>query len=354
MFLVRIHRLLLTVALLPLVLECATAQSAGSAQFVPADSDRDGMSDELEQALLLQFRPAFMVGAEDCSKVPAEFRPGIGTPIVEQEDGTIYGQVTPDSNSTPEHPTAEIHFYHLWKSDCGSHGHPLDTEHVAVLVQASSGDLTSAHWRAVYWYAAAHEATVCDVSQIARAATLGPDDRGVPVWISPGKHASYLNASLCQSGCGADRCDRMVPLPPGKIINLGELDHPMNGSAFISSSSWPLAQKMENSNFPADSLARLNQLPATDIAWFNAGRHPAQGVIAISSSTEQVIAGAGHNTTAAISLADGSTGNALATASGSTGNALQKSYRRTVHFLGASGRAVGRVLPGKHKADPVQ
>ena len=113
------------------------------------------------------------------------------------------------------------------------------------------------------------------------------------VWISPGKHASYLNQTLCQGGCGADKCANMVALAPGKLINLGEIGQPMNGSLFISSSAWPLADKMANTNFPAGPVARLNQLPESDIAWFNAGRHPAQGVIAVSSSTEQAIARAG-------------------------------------------------------------
>lgn len=344
----------MTAAIFTLAVQLCIAQSSRPIESLSVDSDHDGLSDDLEQALLVQFLPAFLVGGQDCSNIPAEFRPEISTPMVEQENGTIYGQVTPSKASTPEHPAVEIHFYHLWKSDCGGHGHPLDAEHVAVLVQASGSDLASAHWQALYWYAAAHEDTVCDVSQIARAATLGSDDHGVTVWISPGKHASYLNATLCQAGCGADRCERMVPLPPGRLINLGEIDHPMNGSTFISSPSWPLAQKMGSTNFPADPLARLNQLPLTDIAWFNSGRHPVQGIIAISSSTEQSIAGAGHDTTSAISLADGSTGTAVSTATVSTGNALQKTYHGAVHFLGASCRFVAKAFRGTHKPESPQ
>ena len=40
------------------------------------DSDGDGLSDALEQALLEQFRPQFMIGRGDCAKVPAEFLAG--------------------------------------------------------------------------------------------------------------------------------------------------------------------------------------------------------------------------------------------------------------------------------------
>ena len=65
----------------------------------------------------------------------------------------------------------------------------------------------------------------------------------------------------------------------------------MNGSLFVESSAWPLGLKMAATNFPASTLSRVDQLPPNDIAWFNPGRHPAQGVIAISSSTQQEPAG---------------------------------------------------------------
>jgi hypothetical protein len=304
------------------------------------DSDHDGLSDAVEQALLMQFAPTFLVGRKDCSNIPAEFAPNTARPIVERENGTIYGQVFLSKSTTKDVPVVELHFYHLWRVDCGEHGHPFDAEHVAVLVRGSSADLASAHWQALYWYAAAHENTVCDVSQIARASTLDATDHGAKVWISPDKHASYLNATLCKRGCGADRCEAMVPLPPGRIINLGEAGHPMNGSTFITSSAWPLASKMTMTNFPPEPIARLDQMPATDIAWFNPGRHPAQGIISISASTESAIANSGTDTTAAISVAEDS-----------TGNALQKSYRKTKHALDKSARAVGRALHGTPKPE---
>jgi hypothetical protein len=311
----------------------SSAQAPENIVQSQVDSDQDGMSDAVEQALLVQFVPFFMVGRQDCSNTPAEFQPDISTPEVKAENGTIYGQVFPAKAKSTADPVAEIHFYYLWRRDCGGHGHSLDTEHVSVLVRASDSHLASATWKAVYWYAAAHENTVCDVSQIARASALHAEDRGAKVWISPGKHASYLNETLCQRGCGADRCQEMNALAPGKLINLGEPGRPMNGSLFISSRLWPLAEKMAETNFPANPVARLNQLPTTDIAWFNAGRHPAQGIIAISSSTEDAIAGAGHDTTAAISVGGDS-----------TGNALQKSYRHAIRALGSSARHVGKAL----------
>ena len=335
-----------------------TAQTARELALSETDSDHDGMSDALEQTLLIQFAPAFFIGEHDCSNVPAEFEPGMKTPHPEHENGTIYGQVFPVKNSSSGARIVEIHYYHLWRKDCGPHGHPLDTEHVAVLVRADDTNLTHTKWKAEYWYAAAHENTVCDVSQIARASTLHAEDRGAKVWVSPGKHASYLNEMLCQGGCGADRCERMVSLAPGGIINLGEAEAPMNGSTFIASTEWPLAAKMTQSNFPAEPIARLEALPDTDIAWFNAGRHPAQQVISISSNVRDSTGGAisegGRNTSSAISIAGDSTGGALSTAEDSTGNALQKSYRNTKHGLGSAVKHVGRALHVTPKDDGSQ
>jgi len=149
------------------------------------------LSDALEQSLLVQFAPTFMIGRHDCSDVPAEFRSDSIKPVVKSENRTIYGEVFPAKGSSVQAPLVEVHFYHLWKLDCGEHPHPLDAEHVAVLVRSSGGDPSAAKWTAMYWYAAAHENTVCDVSQIARASTLKAEDHGAKVWVSPGKHASY-------------------------------------------------------------------------------------------------------------------------------------------------------------------
>ncbi len=303
----------------------------------PVDTDRDGLSDVVEQRLLEQFAPHFYVGKHDCSNIPAEFLAGSKVPEVKAENGTIYGQVFPAAGSTATTPIAEIHFYHLWSRDCGPHGHHLDTEHVAVLVRASEmkpgSDLANASWKAQYWFAAAHENTVCDVSQISRASTLGAEDHGATVWISPGKHASYLNETLCRRGCGADRCDEMDALKTAKIVNLGEMASPMNGSVFVESSEWPLREKMTRTNFATEPIARLEALPTTDIAWVSPGRHPMQGVIARSARTEGALANSGENTSSAISLANDKTGNALGTG-----------YRKTKGALGSAARHVGKAL----------
>jgi hypothetical protein len=140
-----------------------------------------------------------------------------------------------------------------------------------------------------------------------------------------------------------------VALPPGKIINLGEPGHPMNGSVFIASSEWPLMDKMSNTNFPPEPIARLNRLPDTDIAWFGAGKHPARKVVAVSSSTEQAIAGGARQTTSALSDAGTSTDTAISVAQEGTGNALQKSYRHTKHALGAAAKHMGEAIHSSPK-----
>ncbi len=317
------------------------------------DSDQDGLSDQLEQALLVQFAPRFFIGQADCSNVPAEFQPGIANPEVQSENGTIYGQVFPAKQIIGGEPAVEIHYYHLWRIDCGRHGHPLDTEHVAVLVRASGPDLRSSTWKALYWYAAAHENTVCDVSQMAHASALHAQDAGAAIWISPAKHASYLDESLCRQGCGADRCEKMIALAPAKIVNLGEVAHPMNGSLFISSTAWPLADKMAATNFPPEALARLSELPDSQIAWFRAGKHPAQGVIAISSATGLALATSGQNTITGINTAAVATDTSITAAQDSTGNALQKTYHGVTHALGATFRNIGKALaPPQPPAQP--
>ncbi len=314
-------------------------------QGIQVDSDGDGLSDVLEQGLLEQFRPSFRTGRADCSTSPAQFVPKVQDPMVKAEDGTIYGQVFPAKKKEAGvgAKVVEIHFYHLWRRDCGAHGHPLDAEHVAVLVRGeASGDGMT--WKALYWYAAAHEDTVCDVSQITRASTLKAEDRGARVWISPGKHASYLNERLCRRGCGADRCEAMIDLPVARVINLGEAARPMDGALFVTSAQWPLSVKMDQTNFPAEPIGRLERLPDTEIAWFHPGRHPAQGIIAISSSTEGALAAGAANTTGSIGAAGASTSDAISVARDSTGNALSKSYHKTARALGSDAVALRPTL----------
>ena len=295
------------------------------------DSDRDGLTDEMEQTLLIQFAPAFMISRQDCADAPALFTPGRSDPTVRAEEVAIYGQVTPREFEARQ--AVEIHYYHLWKSDCGRMSHPFDAEHVSVLAVKSPSPDNQEEWRALYWYAAAHEDTMCDASQITRASALNAEDRGPVVWISVGKHASFLNERLCSHGCGGDVCQHMDPLGTTEILNLGENGTPMNGALWIASLQWPLSAKMARSDFQPAAIARLEQLPASDIAWVNPSKRPAQSTIAAGGSTADALATSSRKTDSA-----------LAGAGDSTEDALDTSYRNVTRALGKSAHNVGKFL----------
>lgn len=59
-----------------------------SASLWVADLDRDGLDDALEQGLLRQFLPVFLVSGE-CDVAPAEFVAGEAEPRVASRNGTI-------------------------------------------------------------------------------------------------------------------------------------------------------------------------------------------------------------------------------------------------------------------------
>src|ERR1700748_814626 len=70
------------------VLWIAVSVHASQAQYAlhgsptaQVDSDGDGISDELEQSLLTQFAPSFMIEKKDWSDVPSELMPGVVMPV---------------------------------------------------------------------------------------------------------------------------------------------------------------------------------------------------------------------------------------------------------------------------------
>jgi hypothetical protein len=261
-----------------------------------------------------------MVSRGDCAVMPAQFVPFQLRPVVKADDGTIYGQVFPRPGHTDQ---VEVHYYHLWRLDCGEIGHALDAEHVAVLVHRDGTD----NWRALYWYAAAHENTVCDASQITRAKTLDAEAHGPQIWISAGKHASFLNERICTDGCGGDRCNNAEPLHITLLINLGEVSAPMNGATWANSQEWPLASKLRQSDFADPRTARLEALPETDIAWANPEKRPMQAAILGGNNAIGGVATGLQATNTALVLADAHTSNAMNGATNNTEDALSRTYR---------------------------
>jgi len=320
-------RFFLFTALLLLGLASSSAQTAATESTL--DSDHDGLADSLEQSLLEQFRPRFIISQADCSIRPAEFTPLEKKPVVAADDGVIYGQVFPSPGRRDQ---LELHYYDLWRKDCGQAGHELDAEHVSVLVVRDD----RGSWKARYWYAAAHENTVCDASQIARAKGLDAESHGPEIWVSAGKHGAFLSQRACRFGCGADDCDGKEPLENSRVVNLGELSAPMNGATWVSSKGWPLEQKMGRSDFDEALTTRLQALPADDIAWANPGKRPAQAVILGGDAALGGAATGLRATDSALTVADTNTSGALDKASRKTGNALVRSYRGVKKALKAA------------------
>jgi hypothetical protein len=224
--------------------------------------------------------------------------------------------------------------------------HSRDAEHVSVLVGRGDSPV-STEWKALYWYAAAHEDTVCDASQIARAATLHAEEHGQPVWISRGKHASFLSDTICRGGCGGDDCSAVQPMNTAKIINLGELSAPMNGTIWVASPIWPLATKMGRSDFSQPRTTLVDGNADANIAWANPGKKP---IVAIILGSNNALAGAatGVNATSeALDTADAHTTKALSSASDTTSGSLEKTYRSVKKALGLSAQKVDKALDSK-------
>jgi hypothetical protein len=279
----------------------------------PGDADHDGLADALEIELLEQFRPTFMVSGDDCDGLPARMAPGEGAARVVERDGTVYGQATPHAAGG-----VELRYFHLWARDCGRNGHEGDIEHVSGLL-SQDADGT---WRARYWYAAAHQGTVCDRCMAVRAQPVGTSLAGPTVWISAGKHASYLAQDLCNGGCGGDTCLSMRPAPALPIVNLGETTAPMNGAVWATSAPWPLGIG-RRSDFEPELVAQLDAAQSEAPVRVNSNTPGMQRTVSVSNTTLGGLETAGEHTDSA-----------LGTAKRSTGNALQRSYRAVKGWLG--------------------
>ena len=298
------------------------------------DRDGDGVSDTLEQALIERFRPQFHVSARECAELPAEFEAFSIQPRVRDRNATLYARVSPSNALGPDVATLELHYYHLWDRDCGRLSpHKLDVEHVSTLVVAATPEARANDWTARYWYAAAHEDTVCDTSSAARANVIGAVTAGPSVWISAGKHASYLSRELCgQRGCGVDDCREMVPLPVAPVINVGEAGAPVDGAVWIASPEWPLAEKL-GSDFEAELVTRLEEGGETVLARVNGQWRPTQFSLSIGSDVLGALGHAGKHG-----------GGGVAEAEQQTQNALGKAFRTVARALGKAFRAVGPAL----------
>lgn len=309
----------------------------------PADLDRDGIDDVLEQALLERFRPTLMLSASECDGRPSEFQSGHKDPAKPVRNGTIYGQVFPAGIFV------EIHYYHLWAKDCGFGSHPLDVEHVAVLVRPPASGSSEDGYVAQYWFAAGHEGTPCSAAHGARAADLAAETSGASIWVSHGKHASFLSQNACGSlGCGGDRCEVMAAMPAGKLVNIGEPGVPLNGAIWTASARWGLQGKMAT-EFTPEVLARLSSAPPREVVFIHPGLIPAKAVILGGNHTLGAVGAGGKHTGSAVGTGSRHTKGALGTSAEKTGSALKKATRATGRFLGIRPNEPSTPTPPKPK-----
>jgi hypothetical protein len=303
------------------VLGLAIAPGSADAQ----DLDRDGVPDVLEQALLERFLPTLVLSAGECDGLPASMVPGLVDPKVAARDGTVYGHVAPRATRGDGTAEIELQYFHLWGRDCGRPGHALDVERVSTLVRAPALDAPLAAWRASYWYTAAHEGTVCDASSGAASTTVRATGTGPYVYVSRGKHASYLARGHCKWGCGSDVCDPGSPVPRGAVVNLGEREAPLNGATWMHSRRWALAAKLET-DFDETVRRHLDTEPATGVLALRIALRPFQAPILGGDTGLDALIAAGEAAVTAV----GKTSDATATAAAATGRAVATAMTNTV------------------------
>ena len=313
---------------------CAScvAQTTAIATRTPADLDRDGIDDAVEQALLEHFLPQFRLSAGDCDTAPSLFLAGAVDPVALQQDGTIYGQVFPMSSfvAGQKSVVVELHFYHLWQQRCGKSAHSPDVEHVSALVTGDSLNAAAADWVGLYWYASAHPGATCDKSHAAKAEVVHATGHGPAVSVSATKHTSYLDSTLCTQGCGSDRCEGLQALSVPRVVNLGEPDAPLHGSDWTASPLWPLHDKMK-SDFTDGVLAELQTNGDGEVVLL---RPTTPGIQLAAGATANALVTAGENTGRALDSAQRHTGDALDTSARSVGSAVRKAASSTGKFLG--------------------
>ena len=305
-----------------------------------SDIDSDGLDDQFEQRVLERFVPTWLLSAKECDGLPAEFQPDNQAPQLLAKNGTIYGQVFPKDLSGRSGIYIEAHYYHLWNRDCGLNGHALDVEHVSVLLSAEAIKDPISEWKSEYWYAAAHEDTACDAGHAAKSSSLNAERQGPTVWISAGKHASYLDKSLCGGGCGGDDCSEMRPVETSKIINLGEPGAPINGVSWTQWSGWSLAAKMEP-DFSETALAKLDAADQTEMIPVNSSRSSVKITVLVGTSSAEAMIDTNNKTSAALS-----------SASSAVGTSLNKSKDSTGNFLIRAARGVWKALAGGNDVNP--
>jgi hypothetical protein len=310
-----------------LLAACALCASPAAAQ----DLDHDGLADEFEQALLDRFVPTLVLSAVECDGLPATLEPWSADPRVVDRSGTVYGHVALRA-ARPGRVEIEIKYFHLWGRDCGRPSHAFDVERVSALIHAPSLEAPADAWQAAYWYAAAHEGTVCDASSGATAESVRATGVGPYVYVSRGKHASYLNRGHCKWGCGSDLCDPGPPSPRGMIVNLGERDAPLNGATWLGSRRWGLGDKLAT-DFDPERRARFDRDPPSAVVALRVALRPVQAPILGGDTGLDAILLAGKTATLSLATAADATATAVEATGQAIGTSAGQTLRGIVWFL---------------------
>jgi hypothetical protein len=170
---------------------------------------------------------------------------------------------------------------------------------------------------------------VCDASSGATGQALRATQTGPFVYVSRGKHASYLNRGHCKWGCGSDICDPGPASPRASVVNLGEPEAPLNGAAWLRSRRWGLAGKLATDFDPA-LRARFDHDAPTTVLALRAGRRPFQAPILGGDTGLDALVEAGEAATLSLEAA----ADATATAVQATGNAAATAARKTLRGVG--------------------
>lgn len=138
----------------------------------------------------------------------------------------------------------------------------------------------------------------------------------------------------------------MAPLAPPKVVNIGELENPINGALWVKSRRWPLASKF-TTDFDDVVLARLMDTKATEPIQLKPDLHRTQAVLSSGNSTATALQSSSRRTGISVFLAGEGTEAAVGGSNRNTEAALVKAEKNTGQALDATGKAVGTLCEGR-------
>ncbi len=220
------------------------------------DKDKDGLSDDLELALLNKFVPIFIqFKNEDCPG------PAMGASNLADSNLAVcrifplFQQYTADNNVSeikdfPE-PLVNKRSLHsglvwydnqiiiygavLYGRDCGLHGHFGDVEGFAISLKYTGidnslswrSDTNLTNWEGLRIQTISHAGTFCQtIETFPYRSSKFPKGKDT-VFVSPDKHGNYLTIQGCNSTfiCNP-RCNGSLETKKIKIVNVGEASAP--------------------------------------------------------------------------------------------------------------------------------